>query len=83
MPILAALFDFDGTLADSFAAITASTNHVRSSYGLPALPESTVREHVGFGLPQLMVELVPGHDVQDTVDRYREHHATVMFSGTT
>ena len=38
--IRAALFDFDGTLADSFAAITASTNHVRESYGLPPLPES-------------------------------------------
>lgn len=82
MPIRAALFDFDGTLADSFAAITASTNHVRSTFGLPALPEATVREHVGFGLPQLMVELVPGQDAREAVDRYREHHATVMFSGT-
>ncbi len=82
MPIRAALFDFDGTLADSFAAITASTNHVRSTFGLPALPETTVREHVGFGLPQLMVELVPDHDPQEAVDRYREHHASIMFAGT-
>ena len=54
MPIRAALFDFDGTLADSFEAITASTNYVRTSYGLPPLPESVVREYVGFGLPNLM-----------------------------
>ena len=26
------LFDFDGTLADSFEAITASTNHIRQTY---------------------------------------------------
>src|SRR5262245_33781921 len=54
MTIRAALFDFDGTLADSFAAITASTNHVRESYGLPPLPEAEVRQYVGHGLAHLM-----------------------------
>ena len=28
----AVLFDFDGTLADSYAAIAASVNHVREYY---------------------------------------------------
>jgi phosphoglycolate phosphatase len=82
MPIRAALFDFDGTLADSFAAITASTNHVRRSFGLPDLPESTVRAYVGFGLPNLMQELLPGHDVNECVARYREHHTTVIDAMT-
>src|SRR5262249_42020251 len=36
----AVIFDFDGTLADSYAAITASVNHVRASYGLPQLAQS-------------------------------------------
>jgi 2-phosphoglycolate phosphatase len=82
MPIRAALFDFDGTLADSFAAITASTNHVRSSYGLPALAEGEVREYVGLGLHQLMKDLAPGADPDEAVRRYREHHGSVMFGGT-
>jgi 2-phosphoglycolate phosphatase len=82
MPFRAVLFDFDGTLVDSFAAITASTNFVRSSYGLPALPETVVREYVGFGLPHLMTQLVPGAVPAEAVDRYREHHPTVMISGT-
>ena len=43
MPFRAALFDFDGTLADSFVAITASTNYVRMSFGLPALPFGIAR----------------------------------------
>lgn len=73
----AALFDFDGTLADSFAAITASTNHVRQLYGHAALEESVVRRYVGFGLAHLMGELVPGADPEKAVLRYREHHATV------
>ena len=82
MPIAAALFDFDGTLADSFAAITASTNHVRASYSLPALTEREIREYVGFGLTNLVESLVPGADPAEAVARYRAHHETVMFSGT-
>lgn len=82
MPIRAALFDFDGTLADSFSAITASTNHVRVSYGLPPLPEAAVRRHVGLGLAYLMQMLVPGADPDEAVTRYRQHHRTVMLTHT-
>lgn len=82
MPTRAALFDFDGTLADSFAAITASTNHVRESYGLPPLPEEVVRRYVGFGLDNLMQTLLPDAPTAEAVARYRAHHPSVMFSGT-
>jgi phosphoglycolate phosphatase len=78
----AALFDFDGTLADSFAAITASTNHVRESYGLPPLPEPEVRGYVGYGLPHLMQTLVPVAPVDEAVARYRAHHQGAMLAGT-
>jgi 2-phosphoglycolate phosphatase len=81
-PVRAALFDFDGTLADSFAAITASTNHVRQSFGLPAMTEAEVRGYVGFGLEHLMTVLCPGFDTAEAVRRYREHHPTVMEWGT-
>lgn len=82
MPTRAVLFDFDGTLADSFGAITASVNHVRAAYGLPPLPETTVREYVGLGLSQLMEDLLPGVPAADAVARYREHHTAVMLGGT-
>jgi len=78
----AALFDFDGTLADSFAAITSSTNYVRTSYGLPPLPEAVVRGHVGLGLSHLMRNLVPGAPTDEAVARYRTHHQRVMFAET-
>ncbi len=82
MPTRAVLFDFDGTLADSFAAITASTNHTRERYGLPPLPEADVRRRVGYGLDNLMAELVPTAPAAEAVVVYREHHAATMLSGT-
>jgi phosphoglycolate phosphatase len=83
MPTRAVLFDFDGTLADSFVGITASTNHVRTSYGLEPLSEDVVRRYVGFGLPNLMENLVPIAPTDEAVALYRAHHPSVMLSGTT
>jgi len=82
MPIRVVLFDFDGTLADSFVAITASTNHVRHLFGLEQLPEPVVRQYVGFGLEHLMRDLVPTAPTEVAVARYREHHAATMLTGT-
>ncbi len=77
------LFDFDGTLADSFAAIAASTNAVRASFDLPAMTEAAVRKYVGHGLENLLAELCPGCDTAVAVARYRAHHPSVMLAGTT
>lgn len=82
MPARAILFDFDGTLADSFAAITASTNHVRAARGLRPLAEPEVRGYVGYGLDNLMETLVPGVPVADAVAEYRGHHRDAMLTGT-
>jgi phosphoglycolate phosphatase len=80
----AALFDFDGTLADSFAAIAASVNHARETFGLPAMTEAAVRSYVGHGLAQLMADLVPTAPSVDVAIRtYRTHHETVAKAGTT
>jgi phosphoglycolate phosphatase len=80
--IRAILLDFDGTLADSFAAITASTNHVRAAYGLPPLSEAEVRRHVGWGLRHLLQQLVPGAPLDEAVARYREHHDRILLEQT-
>ncbi len=78
----AVLFDFDGTLVDSYGAITASVNHVRSLHGLAALGESEVRRHVGRGMLHLLQHTVPGFDLEVDAARYREHHPSVLRSGT-
>lgn len=80
--IRGALFDFDGTLADSFAAITASTNHVRESFGFPVLSEREIRGYVGHGLENLLERLCPGCNVDLAVKRYRDHHPSVMVGLT-
>jgi 2-phosphoglycolate phosphatase len=82
MPVRAILFDFDGTLADSFKPITSSTNHVRQIYGLPPLPESDVRRYVGLGLANLMETLVPNANLDEAIAQYSTHHQTVMLTET-
>src|SRR5262245_4469491 len=82
MPIRAALFDFDGTLADSYRAITASVNHVRAHYNLGPLTPDEVRPHVGRGLPHLLKHCMPGADPELAQRLYREHHPSVLESGT-
>jgi phosphoglycolate phosphatase len=78
----AVIFDFDGTLADSFAGITATINHVRALHRLPPLPESEVRVHVGRGPIHLLVHTVPSGDPEANLAAYRQHHPTVMLSRT-
>jgi phosphoglycolate phosphatase len=78
----AVLFDFDGTLADSYPAITASVNHVRALHGLPALPQAEVRRHVGRGVVHLMNQTVPVGELEANIAAYREHHPSVLKSGT-
>jgi HAD superfamily hydrolase (TIGR01509 family) len=83
MPMFrAVLFDADGTLIDSFAAITASVNHVRDHNGLPPLSEGAVKKLVGHGLPHLIADVIPGGDHKANVALYYDHHPTVMFDQT-
>ena len=74
----AVLFDFDGTLADSYAAITASVNYVLDHFTRPQLRESQVRSLVGHGLEQLMETILPDIDPKLSARFYRDHHPTVM-----
>ena len=80
--VRAFFFDFDGTLADSFPAIAASVNHVRSLRGLLPLTEAEVRAHVGWGPGHLLGQTVPVGDPAENANAYREHHPGVMATGT-
>lgn len=74
----AVLFDFDGTLIDSFGAIAASVNHVRALRGLPALGVAEVTRHVGRGAWHLLRHTVERGERESNVAAYLEHHPTVF-----
>jgi 2-phosphoglycolate phosphatase len=78
----ALIFDFDGTLVDSYQAITASVNHVRAAHHLPPLTEPEVRRCVGRGPAYLLKHTVPGTNLDVDLARYRAHHPSVLRSGT-
>ncbi len=78
----AVLFDFDGTLGDSYPAITASVNHVRALHGLPPLSEPEVRRHVGRGAGYLLQHTVPAGSLEANTAAYRAHHPSVLREGT-
>jgi phosphoglycolate phosphatase len=78
----AVLFDFDGTLGDSYPAITASVNHVRALYQLPPLAEAEVRHYVGRGPEYLLRHTVGRGDVMANIAAYRAHHPSVLRTGT-
>jgi phosphoglycolate phosphatase len=78
----AVLFDMDGTLVDSYPAITASVNHVRTLHGMPPLPEAEVRRHVGRGPAYLLAQTVGVGDGEANVAAYRAHHPSVLREGT-
>lgn len=78
----AVLFDFDGTLIDSYAAIAASVNHVRALRELPPLAVDEVKQHVGRGPEYLLRTTVPGGILSDDLVSYREHHPTVVTALT-
>lgn len=81
-PFRAVLFDFDGTLADSYPAIAASVNHVRGRYGLAPLSEAEVRRHVGRGAGYLLQHTVPAGSPEANAAAYRAHHPSVLRGGT-
>lgn len=50
----AVLFDLDGTLVDSYNALTEAVNHARRTHGLHELSSSHIRELVGEGVERLL-----------------------------
>lgn len=83
------VFDWDGTLMDSTAAIVRSIQASAKDLGLP-VPDDTAASYViGLGLQDAMEHAMPGleaKDYQRMVERYRYHylsrdHELTLFDG--
>ena len=76
------IFDFDGTLIDSYEAIAESLNHVRTSFSLPAFPAEEVRPMVGHGLERLIEKAIGPERVEEGVKLFRQSYARLCEGKT-
>src|SRR5580765_3233728 len=77
------IFDFDGTLIDSYEPITESLNQVREAFGKPPLALGEVKGMVGHGLEHLIEAAIGPGKVADGVRIFRERYAAICESRTT
>ena len=61
----AVIFDLDGTLVDSYAALTEAVNYARRQQGLHELTSARIRDFVGDGLEKLLERAFGTADLPD------------------
>lgn len=80
----AVLFDLDGTLVDSYAALTDAVNHARRAHGLCDLTTVRIRECVGDGVERLLQRAFERPDVPRTaVDAFEARYDAVCCEAST
>jgi phosphoglycolate phosphatase len=86
------IFDFDGTLADTWRDIATALNRTLQEAGLPAASAADVQSWIGDGITRLLERAVPeearrAHPIPDVVARFVAHYdrclldATVLYPG--
>ena len=84
------VFDWDGTLLDSAAAIVHAIQAASADLGLPVPTDARARHVIGLGLSDALHHAVPELPVEaylQMVERYRHHylssdHELTLFDGT-
>ncbi len=76
------IFDFDGTLIDSYEAISESLNRVRASFSKPAYAPSDVKSMVGHGLEHLIEKAIGAEHVEEGVRLFRESYGAICEQKT-
>lgn len=86
-PLRLILFDVDGTLVDSQAAIVGAMTSAFDALSLPVPERSAILSIVGLSLPQAMARLAPEQDPgarDELVDAYKQaYHQTRLALGAT
>ena len=77
------IFDFDGTIVDSYAAVTEAINHALGHFGRRALSAAEVRPWVGAGLELILEHYAGKARVAEGVQLFREKYLTIYKQGAT
>lgn len=80
--IRAIVFDLDGTLVDSYEAITAGVDHARAAFGLGPVEQSEIRLAVGHGAQALLARYVGPERAHEGVRLFQSRYAEVLEQGT-
>jgi phosphoglycolate phosphatase len=77
-PYRAVLFDLDGTLVDSYTALTTAVNHARATQLLPPIARSDLRDLVGEGVERLLEKVLETTQVpREALDAFEERYGEV------
>lgn len=68
------IFDLDGTLVDSYAALAEALNHVRLSESKTPLSIERIKTYVGEGVEVLLQRAFEGERIDDRLRTMFEHH---------
>lgn len=63
----ALIFDLDGTLVDSYAALTDALNFARASTGMGVLPQEIVKSYVGEGVEILLQRAFEASEIDQSL----------------
>ena len=77
------VFDFDGTLIDSYAPVTESINYAFRRLGRPQISPAEVRPWVGTGLELIFTHYLGEARVSEAVRLFREKYLVIYKDGTT
>src|SRR5712691_5419331 len=79
----AVLFDLDGTLVDSYAALAEAVNFARHEHGLPDLAAERIKEFVGEGMERLLQRAFERQSVpQSARDAFESHYDEICCSSS-
>lgn len=79
----AVLFDLDGTLVDSYAALSDAVNFARRQHGFDELPPDAIRRFVGDGLEKLLERAFDGQAVPPSAtEAFEQRYDEICCTGS-
>ena len=79
------VYDFDGTLVDTFEDIASSVNLTLAEMNLRSLQRETIRGNIGSGVVNLMTRSLTGsgcNNIETAVSLFREHYNRHLLDQT-